>query len=61
MADITISPKLPGERVIELVLEIALEAMKGQNEEQREKMWNRYIEDTDKWRAFWEKLFGKRD
>lgn len=51
---------LPGEHIIELVLEIVLEAMKGQSPEQREKMWGRYIEDSDKWRAFWEKLFGSK-
>lgn len=52
---------VPGERIIELVLEIVLEAMKGQSPEQREKMWGRYIEDSEKWREFWAKLFGSKE
>lgn len=52
---------VPGQRIVELILEIVLEAMKGQSPEQREKMWARYIEDTEKWRAFIEKIFGKRE
>lgn len=42
-----------GEKIIELILEIALEAMKGQTPEQKKIMWDWYIEDV----KFWRKLF----
>ena len=38
-------------RVIELLLEIVLEAMRGQTPEQRAQMWQWYIEDMKWWRA----------
>lgn len=41
---------IPGERIIELLLAIVLEAMKGQTPEQREKMWQWYIDDMILWR-----------
>ncbi len=37
-------------RVIELLLEIILEAMKGQTPEQRKVMWDWYIKDIEWWR-----------
>ena len=43
---------IPGERIIELALEIVLEAMKGQTAEQRAQMWDWYIKDVSKWRKF---------
>ncbi len=44
---------IPGEKIIELILEIVLEAMKGQSPEQKKILWNFYIEDI----KFWRKLF----
>lgn len=41
---------IPGERVLELLLEVVLEAMRGQTPEQREKIWQWYIEDMARWR-----------
>jgi hypothetical protein len=37
-------------RVIELLLEVALEAMRGQTPEQKKVMWDWYIEDVSRWR-----------
>lgn len=42
--------KLPGERIVELILEIVLEAMKGQTVEQKNKIWEIYIRDLEWWR-----------
>jgi len=36
--------------IIELVLQIVLEAMRGQSPEQKEKMWQFYIQDMTWWR-----------
>jgi hypothetical protein len=44
---------IPGERVIELLLEVTLEAMRGQTPEQREKIINWLIADIEKFRKFW--------
>ena len=41
-------------RVIELLLEIVLEGMKGQTPEQRKIMWDWYIEDIKWWRKHFE-------
>lgn len=41
---------IPGEKVIELILEIVLETMKGQNTEQRKQIWDWYVEDMKRWR-----------
>jgi hypothetical protein len=41
---------IPGEQIIVLILQIVLEAMRGQNEEQRAKMWDWYIKDVERWR-----------
>jgi hypothetical protein len=43
-------PLIPGERIVELLLEIVLEAMRGQTPEQRRVMWDWYIEDVKWWR-----------
>lgn len=37
-------------KIIELLLLIVLEAMKGQTPEQRAKMWDWYIKDVESWR-----------
>lgn len=37
-------------RIIELCLEIVLEAMRGQTPEQRAQMWTWYVEDIARWR-----------
>jgi hypothetical protein len=39
-------------RIIELVLEIVLEAMKGQSPEQKKQMWDWYISDLKIWRQW---------
>lgn len=44
---------IPGQKIIELILEIALEAMKGQTPEQKKIIWDWYIEDV----KFWRKVF----
>lgn len=44
---------IPGERIIELILQIVLKAMEGQTAEQRKQMWDWYIEDV----KFWRKTF----
>lgn len=44
---------IPGQRIIELVLEIVLEAMRGQPKEVREQMWKWHCEDVTRWRKFW--------
>jgi len=36
--------------IIELLLSIVLEAMKGQSPEQKEKIWQFYINDIEWWR-----------
>lgn len=46
---------LPGEQVIVLILQIVLEAMRGQTAEQKARMWEIYIRDLEKWRK-WLKL-----
>ncbi len=43
-------------RIVELMLEIVKLAMEGQDIEQRQRMWAWYIEDVEKWRAFWAKI-----
>lgn len=43
---------IPGLRIIELLLEIVLEAMRGQTPEQKAKMWDFYIRDLEWWRRF---------
>ena len=40
---------IPGEKIIELILEIILEAMKGQTPEQKKIMWDRHIENMKFW------------
>jgi len=37
-------------RVIELALEVVLEAMRGQTPEQKRQMWDWYIADVERWR-----------
>lgn len=37
-------------RLIELLLEVILEAMRGQTPEQKQKMWDWYIKDVEHWR-----------
>jgi 2-hydroxychromene-2-carboxylate isomerase len=54
---IDLGVKIPGERIIELVLEIVLVAMQGQSVEQRKQMWDWHIEDVKRWR----KLVGLDD
>lgn len=44
---------IPGEKIVELILEIVLEAMKGQSPEHRKQIWDWYVEDI----KFWRKLF----
>lgn len=44
---------IPGERIIELALELIIKAMEGQTPEQKKIMWDWYIEDI----KFWRKLF----
>jgi hypothetical protein len=41
---------IPGERIVELTLEIVKLAMEGQSIEQRQRMWEWYIEDVTKLR-----------
>jgi hypothetical protein len=41
---------IPGERIVELALEIVKLAMEGQSIEQRQRMWEWYIEDVTKLR-----------
>ena len=41
---------IPGLRIIELVLELALEAMKGATPEQKARIWDIYLRDVDWWR-----------
>lgn len=43
---------IPGEKLLELLLELVLEAMKGQTPEQKKQMWDWYIEDIKWWRKF---------
>ncbi len=41
---------MPGLRIIELLLEVVKLAMEGQTLEQRQKMWDWYIKDVERWR-----------
>lgn len=41
---------IPGEQVLVLLLEIVLEAMRGQTPEQKKVMWDWYIDDVRRWR-----------
>jgi hypothetical protein len=41
---------IPGERIIELLLQIVLEAMHGQSPEHKKQMWDWYIQDVMFWR-----------
>lgn len=41
---------IPGEKILELLLELIVEAMKGQTPEQKKQMWDWYIEDIKWWR-----------
>lgn len=41
---------IPGLRIIELILEIVLEAMKGQPPEVRKQLWDWYVQDLTWWR-----------
>jgi len=41
---------IPFVRLIELLLEVALEAMRGQSPEQKQQMWAFYIADLERWR-----------
>lgn len=41
---------IPGLRIIELVLEIVLEAMKGQPPEIKAELWKIYLRDIEWWR-----------
>lgn len=50
---IEIKASFPGERIVELVLEIVLEAMRGQTPEQKAQMWDWHIENVKAWRKFW--------
>ena len=36
--------------IIELILRIVLQAMEGQSPEQKQKMWDWYIADVERWR-----------
>lgn len=42
---------IPGEQVLVLLLEIVLEAMRGQTPEQKKVMWDWYIDDVRRWRT----------
>lgn len=50
---IEIKASFPGERIVELVLEIVLEAMRGQTPDQKRQMWDWHIENVKAWRKFW--------
>lgn len=41
---------VPFVRLIELALEVVLEAMRGQSPEQKQQMWAFYISDLERWR-----------
>lgn len=41
---------LPGEKIIELILQIVLQTMEGQTPEQRKQIWDWHIEDVKRWR-----------
>ena len=43
---------IPGEAIIVGVLKVVELAMEGQTPEQRSKMWDWYIRDVERWRAF---------
>lgn len=43
---------VPGERIVELALEIVLEAMKGQTAEQKKILWQWYIDDQQAFREW---------
>lgn len=45
---------IPGEMIIQLFLEVVLEAMRGQTPEQKKIMWDWYIENIQ----FWRKVFN---
>jgi len=45
--------------IIELVLQIVLEAIKGQPPEVKAELWKMYVEDIKAWREFWSKVFPK--
>lgn len=46
---------IPGEQIIVLILQIVKLAMEGQSPEQRQKMWDWYVRDVERWRK-WLKL-----
>ena len=57
-----VSFKFPGEKIIELGLEIVLEAMRGQTVEQKKILWDWYIEDQKAWREdlkSWKEIWTK--
>jgi len=43
--------------IIVLVLQVILEAMKGQPIEVKAELWKMYVEDIKAWREFWSKAF----
>lgn len=49
---LTGSIKLPGERIVELSLELALEISRGQSDETKKQIWDWIIEDQKRWRRW---------
>jgi len=45
--------------IIELVLQIVLEAIKGQPPDVKAELWRMYIQDIKEWREYWSKVFPK--
>ena len=45
--------------IIELVLQIVLEAIKGQPPDVKAELWKMYVADITAWREFWSKVFPR--
>lgn len=54
---IEIGVKFPGERSIELALEIALEMVKGMTTAQKEQFWTAHFKRMDEMEKFWKDMF----
>lgn len=50
---ISLGGTLPGEKLIIKVLDVVLEAMRGQTAEQRATIWSFVVRDMRRWRKFW--------